>query len=112
MTLRQFARPVLCALLGVSLFTGAALAKEHEDTATDEAKIMSSTKITLRQAIASAEQATAGKAVGAGIEDQDGTVHFEVTVLKDGTRQKVLVDIQSGQVVKSVAAADDDGDDD
>ena len=46
----------------------------------------------MAQAIASAEQQTGGKAIGSGIEDQDGAIFLEVTVLKDGQRRKVLVD--------------------
>lgn len=87
-----------------------AYAKEAHNSATDEAAIIASSKVTLSQAIAAAEQATGGKAVGSGIEDREGTVHLEVTVIKDGARQKVLVDTQTGTVVKTVAAAkDDDG---
>jgi hypothetical protein len=37
-----------------------------------------------------------------------GTVYFEVQVLKSGTRQKVLVDPQSGKVVKTVTADNED----
>ncbi len=62
----------------------------------------------MAQAIAAAEQQTGGKAVGSGIEDQDGAVFLEVQVLKDNRRQKVLVDPQSGQVVKTVMADNDE----
>ena len=71
-------------------------------------RILSSAKISMSQALTAAEQATGGKAVGTGIEDQVGTIHFEVTILKDNARQKVLVDTQTGQVVKTVMADDDD----
>ena len=65
----------------------------------------------MSQALAAAEQATGGKAVGTGIEDRDGTVHFEVKILKYNVRQKALVDPQTTQVVKSVLAGkDDEGD--
>lgn len=85
----------------------AAHAKNNERP-TDEAAIMANAKITMTEAIASAEQQAGGKAVGTGIEDQDGTVYFEVQVLKDGARQKVLVDPQTGKVVKTVTADNDD----
>lgn len=85
---------------------GVALAKTN-DKQTNEAAIMATAKVTLVQAIATAEQQTGGKAVGAGIEDQDGTVFLEVQVLKDNQRQKVLVDPQSGQVVKTVIGDND-----
>ena len=90
---------------------GSAYAKEGADTPTDEAKIMSSAKVSMSEAMATAEKSIGGKAVGSGIEDQNGVVHFEVDILKDGARQKVLVDPQTGQVVKNVAANNDDDDD-
>lgn len=74
------------------------------DTPTDEAAIMANAKVTMAEAIATAEQAVGGKAAGSGIEDQDGKVYFEVQVLKGGTRNKVLIDPQSGKVVKAVTA--------
>jgi uncharacterized membrane protein YkoI len=40
------------------------------------------------QAIAAAENQVGGKAVETGIEDENGTVAFEVEVLKDGQRQR------------------------
>ena len=77
------------------------------DKPTDETAVMAAAKINMAQAIATAEQHVGGKAVGTGIEDQDGTVSFEVQVLKDGARQKVLIDPQTGKVVKTVTAANE-----
>ncbi len=92
---------------------GAVYAKERGDTPTNEVQIMATAKVNMAQAIAAAEQSTGGKAVGSGIEDLDGTVHFEVTVLMDNARHKVLIDTQTGQVVKTVVAQNGrDGDDD
>ncbi len=110
-------KTLLTAVIAGTLATGGigglAFAKERQDAKNDEAAIMTNAKITMPQAIAAAQQATGGKAVGTGIEDQDGTVNFEVKVLKDGARQKVLIDTQTGKVVKTVAAQnDDDGDND
>lgn len=56
------------------------------------------------QAIATAEKQLGGTAVGSGIEDQDGTVYFEVQLMKDGSRQKVLIDPQTGKIVKAVTS--------
>lgn len=87
------------ALAGI-FAAGAAHAETH-DARTNEAAILANAKVTMVQAIATAEQHTAGKAVGSGIEDQNGTVFFEVEVLKGDQKQKVLVDTQSGQVVNT-----------
>ena len=102
-------RTLLTAALAGVIASGAiggsvaAYARNNEQ-ATDEAAIMANAKITMAQAIATAEQQVGGKAVGTGIEDQDGTVYFEVQVVKDGARQKVLVDPQTGKIVKTVTA--------
>lgn len=80
----------------------------NKDKQTDEAAVMANAKITMAQAIAAAEQQTGGKAVGTGIEDQDGTVFLEVQMLKDNQRHKVLVDPQSGKVVKTVMGDNDE----
>jgi uncharacterized membrane protein YkoI len=96
---------------------GVAMAKENESK-TNEMAIMANAKVTMAQAIATAESQVGGKAVGAGIEDQNGAVAFEVEVLKDGQKHRVLVDTQSGQVVKTAMADDEqnenghEGDDD
>ena len=97
---------VAAALTGGAI-GGVAYAKDHESATNDDA-IIANAKLSLSQALATAEQSTGGKAVDAGIEDQDGAVHFEVTVLKDGAHQKVLVDTQTGQVVKTMKDSDDD----
>jgi uncharacterized membrane protein YkoI len=84
---------------------GAAHARNN-DARTNEAAFIANAKVTMAEAIATAEQQTGGKAVGTGIEDEDGTVLLEVQVLKDNQRHTVLIDPQSGQVVK--AAMEDD----
>jgi uncharacterized membrane protein YkoI len=66
-------------------------------------------KTTLGQAIAAAEQQTGGKAIDAGLENENGTMAFAVEVAKDNTVQKVLVDLQTGKVLKVVAADNEQG---
>jgi uncharacterized membrane protein YkoI len=91
--------------LGVA---GVAYAKDKENR-TNEAAIIANAKVTMAQAIATAEQQTGGKAVGTGIEDKNGTVFLEVQVVKDNQKHNVLVDPQSGQIVK-IAVDNDQGD--
>jgi uncharacterized membrane protein YkoI len=88
---------------------GAAYARERR---TEEAAIIANAKVTMAQAIATAEQQTGGKAVGTGIEEQDGTVFLEVQVIKDDQKHSVLIDPQSGQVVKVATDDEQDGDED
>jgi uncharacterized membrane protein YkoI len=86
---------------------GLAAAYAGNDNAADEATIMANAKITMAQAIAAAEQQVGGRAIGSGIEDQDGTVYYEVQVVKDGSRQNVLIDPQTGKIIKTAAADDE-----
>ena len=89
---------------------GAAMATSSVNAPANEAAILASAKVTLSQAIAAAESVTGGKAVGVGIEDQNGDVHFDVTILKGNASQSVLVDPQTGVVAKVVAEnGDTDG---
>lgn len=100
--LSKLAMAGICAASAL-VATGAAYADNNERQ-TNDAAIIANAKTTMVAAIAAAEQQTGGKTVGTGIEDQDGTVYFEVQVLKGNQRQKVLVDPQTGKVVKTVMA--------
>jgi uncharacterized membrane protein YkoI len=73
---------------------GTAYARSERENASNDAAIIADAKITMAQAIAAAENQVGGKAVETGIEDENGTVAFEVEVLKDGQRHTVLVDPQ------------------
>jgi uncharacterized iron-regulated membrane protein len=77
-----------------------------------EAAIIADAKISMVQAIAAAENQVGGKAVESEIEDENGTVAFEVEVLKDGQRHTVLVDTQSGEVLKTTMSDDEDSESD
>jgi uncharacterized membrane protein YkoI len=68
-------------------------------------------KTSLAQAIAAAEQQSGGKAIDAGLENENGAMAFAVDVAKDNIVQKVLVDLQTGKVLKMVAADSEQGGD-
>lgn len=93
----------LAGVIASGAIGGPIAAYATDNNATDEAAIVANAKITMAQAIAIAEQQVGGKAVGSGIEDQDGTIYFEVQVAKGGSRQKVLIDPQTGKIVKNAA---------
>jgi uncharacterized membrane protein YkoI len=93
--------------------TAAAFAGEigREAHQQSELNAIANAKTSLSQAIAAAEQETGGKAVDTGLENQDGTLAYEVQIAKGNTVQKVLVDLDSGKVIK-VTAADVDQEED
>lgn len=107
MNRKKWISSLAAAAIATGAVGGIAYAMDGHDSSANEAAIIANAKISLSQAIAAAEGTTGGKAVDSGIEDQNGTVHFEVTVLKDGARQKLLVDTVSGEVVKTMADDDD-----
>jgi uncharacterized membrane protein YkoI len=61
---------------------------------------------TLAAAIASAEQATGGKAIEAGLDDEDGKALYEVELAAAATIQKAYIDAATGNVVKTAAGED------
>lgn len=83
---------------------GAAFAATHDrEDAKDIAAVLNA-KTSLAEAIATAEQQVGGKAIDAGLEREGGPMRFEVEVAKDKTVQRVLVDPQTGKVVKVMPA--------
>jgi uncharacterized membrane protein YkoI len=61
-------------------------------------------KISLAQAITGAEQQSGGKAINAGLNNENGAMTYGVEVIKGNTVQTVLIDINTGQVVKVLSA--------
>jgi len=97
----------LAAGLGTAI---AATETEGTDGPKEKAAIAAA-KVTLQQAIATAEQAAGGKATANGIENQDDTnIYYDITVDKGGTPQKVLVDMQTGKVVSVAVEANNETD--
>jgi len=66
----------------------------------DPAKLTNA-KTTLAQAIGVAEQNTNGKAIEAEVDEEDGGIRYEVTVLVGDDTRDVEIDGTSGQVIKS-----------
>lgn len=75
---------------------------DSEDQA--EFAMLAASPVTLAAAIVTAEQETAGKAVEAAFENEDGTMLFEIEVAKDKAVHNVMIDAASGKVVKVSAA--------
>jgi uncharacterized membrane protein YkoI len=107
------------ALAAVAIFGAIpAVAAEHEREDQAEIAAVQNAKVSLIDAIRAAEQRVSGKAIGAGLDDNDGKLRYEVRVLKEDSVYKVMVDAQSGEVAADQARRDDNeerehtGDDD
>lgn len=102
----------LVVLLAASAVTGMAHAKER-DGEQDRRDLAAATsmKITLPQAIATAEQQAGGRAVGADIVHEGGTARIAVEVVGAQGVKTVLVDAQTGQVAATHNGGQDDDND-
>ncbi|MGH8863195.1 MAG: PepSY domain-containing protein [Burkholderiales bacterium] len=90
--------------LGGATAAFAANGANHNDEQ-QEAAAVQNAKTSLVQAIAAAEQHTGGQAIDTGVENHDGKViGYDVKVAKGNTVQKVLVDLDTGEVLKVTAA--------
>lgn len=104
------ARRHILAFATIAALAGAAgLAHAGDTPDAQEMAKLTSAKTSLAQAIAIAEKETGGKAIDAGFDNQDGTTTLEVEVLKDKSVSKVVVDAETGQVVKVTVANAEDG---
>jgi uncharacterized membrane protein YkoI len=89
-----------------------AVESRHEDAA--DVQAFNKAKITLIQAITSAENSTGGKVMSATFANSDGVNAYEIDVAKsDGAFAKVVVDAQTGALAEDKAQVqnDDEGDD-
>lgn len=78
---------------GLMLTTGMAFA-DSEDL-----RAMAKAKITLIEAIESAESSEGGKAFEAGIDDDSFQPEFEVSISRDGRVYDVRVNAETGEVI-------------
>jgi uncharacterized membrane protein YkoI len=111
MTKKYIIPVALVALVASGAAGGLAFAKERGD-ATSDLAAMANAKVTLQQAITTAEQQAGGKAVGAGVDNENGTVRIAVEVASAQGMKTVLVDPQNGQVTATHTGdqADEDQD--
>jgi uncharacterized membrane protein YkoI len=74
---------------------------DRDDRRKDQAAFaqLEASAMTLASAIDAAQKETGGRAVNAALQSQYGSTVFEVTVVKDLTTRKVLVDAATAKVV-------------
>ena len=104
---------VVVSVLAMAAATTAFAAESRQGSEAHEAVAYEQVKMTLADAIALAERQTGGKAVEATLEQEHGTVSFEVEIMKDRAFRKVTIDARTGQVVSSNAdREEEDGEQD
>jgi uncharacterized membrane protein YkoI len=93
---------------------GAAYAEsdDHDANSREEITTMVGANTSLAQAVAAAEQQTGGKAVESRLAQQNGAMAYEIKVANGDTYQNVLVNADSGKVIKVTAAEDAQHEDD
>ncbi len=80
--------------------TGAAFAESGEHESGKEIAAVLGAKTSVAQAIAAAEQKTAGRAMKLEVEKEKGAYLYEIKTVSNGKVANVLIDPSSGQVVK------------
>jgi uncharacterized membrane protein YkoI len=96
----------LVGLLATGTLAGTALAAGNNEA--QEATALQGAKVSLSQAIATAEQQTGGKAFDAGVDNENGATRIAVETNGPRGVQTVTVDPQSGQVVGVHAGGETD----
>ena len=101
----------LAALVATGAVGGLAFAQERRE-ADKDAAALANAKVTLQQAITTAEQQAGGRAVSADIEQERGATRIEVEVAGLQGVRTVMVDAQTGQVTATRDGDQDENDDD
>lgn len=97
---------ILVAAGMIATGAGGSLAYAEEHGNHTDAQALANSKISLSQAIATAEQQAGGKAVDAGVDNENGTVRIAVEVASNQGVKTVLVDPQTGQVTGTKTGGD------
>ena len=98
-------RKLLSVTLGSAIVlggVGAAVASTQQGNGEDDLNL-GQAKITLIQAITTAEQKAGGRAAHAGLENENGRLVFGVEVMNSQQATDVKVDAISGQVLSAQA---------
>lgn len=108
MNMKKLAPLAFAVVLATGVASTAAFANGEKEDANDAAALANA-KITLSQAIATAEQQTGGKAIGAGVDNENGIVSIAVDVAGSQGVKTVLVDPQTGRITATKAGGNGDG---
>lgn len=119
MTKSNLIPAALAALLAAgalgTVFTQTANAQATTAGQTDasELALVDGAKVSLADAIATAEKEFGGKAADAGLDDENGSLAYEIELLSPNGEQKISVDAMTGKAMAMAKEADgeDQGDD-
>jgi len=106
MNTKLVASLALAGLIAVGAAAGTAVAAGGDEDR--EATALQGAKVSLVQAIATAEQQTGGQAYDAGVDPNGGQTRIMVETNGPKGVQTVAIDAQSGQVVGGHAGAEQD----
>lgn len=96
----------MAAVLVTATIGGTALAADRDEDR--ETTALQGAKVSLTQAIATAEQQTGGRAYDAGVDVKGGQTRIAVETNGPKGVQTVTIDAQSGQVVGTHAGGEQD----
>lgn len=111
MNAKKIAPVALATLLVLGAAGGIAHAADRDQDQRDTAAL-ATMKVTLQQAITTAEQQIGGRAVGADVSQENGGTRIAVEVAGQQGVKTVLVDGQSGKVTATHDAGQDHEDND
>lgn len=97
--------PAALALAGVVALATPALAKDQADRS--DAAIMQAAKISLAQAVATAERQTGGRAFDAGVDNERGRARISVEVATGTGVRTLLIDPATGAIAANRAGGED-----
>jgi len=106
MNTKLIASLALAGMVTAGALSGPAFAAGGDENR--EANALQGAKVSLAQAIASAEQQTGGRAYDAGVDVKGGQTRIVVETNGPKGVQTVAIDAQSGQVVASHAGGETD----
>ena len=87
----------LLAFITLSLLLGAVGTAFGHEQSDEDAALATRAKIHIADAVTTAEHQTNGQAIRAVLANENGTLIYDVEVVKDGTTTDVAVDAQSGK---------------
>lgn len=107
---RKLMFPALIIAAGVATAAGLAYAKESSGSKNEAMADLAKAKISLGQAVATAETQAGGRATKAELDGEGGVVAFKVEVVTpDNKVMDVKIDANDGKVLSSVADTADRG---